>query len=146
VASEKVNNTTKLHNHEWTYSSCVAPGVVLSKFGNQQAKNWARAPFRITLKISRSQARIVSSAKKKKNKETVEKKEATRKEVYENNCRTTTATKLEENRPRGEGEKQKNFIRSRKQAVEIKEPVDPETGDRNYSTGDRPSLAALLIT
>lgn len=76
----------------------------------------------------------------------MEKKEATRKEVYENNCRTTTATKLEENRPRGEGEKQKNFIRSRKQAVEIKEPVDPETGDRNYSTGDRPSLAALLIT
>jgi len=90
VASEKVNNTTKLHNHEWTYSSCVAPGVVLSKFGNQQAKNWARAPFRITLKISRSQARIVSSAKTEKKTKRLWKKKKQHEEKY----MKTTAERL----------------------------------------------------
>jgi len=88
----------------------------------------------------------VSSAKTEKKTKRKWKKKKQHEKKYENNCSTTTATKFEENRPRGEGEKQKKFIGSRNQAVEIKEPVDPETGDRNYSTGDRPSLAALLIT
>lgn len=84
--------------------------------------------------------------KRKKKPKRKWKKKKQHEKKYENNCGTTTATKFEENRPRGEGEKKKNFRGSRKQAVEIKEPVDPETGDRNYSTGDRPRLAALLIT